>query len=59
MTCFKSEGLSNACTVRIMKIVKKILKESVNTYTLRRIKGTVARDCRPLDFFNNRPNMGP
>jgi hypothetical protein len=22
-------------------------------------KGTVARDCRPLVFFNNRPHMGP
>jgi hypothetical protein len=24
-----------------------------------RFKGTVARDCRPLVFFNNRPHMGP
>ncbi len=23
------------------------------------LKGTEARDCRPLVFFNNRPNMGP
>jgi hypothetical protein len=24
-----------------------------------RLKGTVARDCRPLVFFNNRPQTGP
>ncbi len=23
------------------------------------LKGTVARECRPLVFFNNRPHMGP
>jgi hypothetical protein len=23
------------------------------------LKGTVARDCQPLVFFNNRPHMGP
>ncbi len=25
----------------------------------KKLKGTVARDCRPLVFFNNRPHIGP
>ncbi len=29
------------------------------TYCTECLKGTVARDCRPLVFFNNRPHIGP
>jgi hypothetical protein len=31
----------------------------LNMCTITRLKGTVARDCRPLVFLNNGPNMGP
>ncbi len=59
----KDESATNALEFekRYRKDISKVLTlkcafaHLVSTY----IKGTVARDCRPLVFFNNRPHMGP
>ncbi len=34
-------------------------KQLVENLVKLSLKGTVARDCRPLVFFNYRPHMGP